>query len=472
MIKDVWNDILKTLEKSLNPGLFTIWIRPLSARYENGVLTLLAPNDFVAGWVRDRLLNVIADAALQTIGSSPRVEVKVDAAQTAKTQAAAAEAPTSPGVSSGMARGGGRANVAPPVVSSPQQQMGLPIVQTPEVCRNVRWRFRFEDFVTGPSNELALAASKSMCHNTLLSDHLFLCSSPGLGKTHLLHSIGRGLSAASNRANPRVACLNSEQFASRFVMAMRANELTRFKAEFREAVDVLLLEDVHFFQGKEKMQDELLGTLKALQERGCKVVLTSSFRPKELSNVDSQLVSRICSGFMAVIGTPDFETRRRIVLRKAEAMGAQVSDDVSNLLAERITKDIRQLEGCLNNLVLKARLLRQNLSMELAWDMLDNYTQTNPRPDYDQIINFVCRTYGLTQDQLRSKSRKQQVVLARDTAFFLARNHTDLSLAAIGERLGRRHSTVIKGITKVEREISSLTPLGRQLKQTVERMTP
>lgn len=475
MIKDVWNDILKTLEKSLNPGLFTIWIRPLAARYDGGTLTLLAPNDFVAAWVRDRLLNVIAEAALQTLGSKPRIAVEVDASMAAAIKAPTIHVPAEKPQPLITSAAHAEPTQAAPTATQPRQkavQVGLPLVQAPKTTRQMRWRFSFDDFVAGPSNELALAASKSMCSSSLLSDHLFLCSSPGLGKTHLLHSIGRSLSAVSNRSNPRVACLSSEEFATRFVLAMRANELTRFKAEFREAVDVLLLEDVHFFQGKEKMQDELLGTLKAMQERGCKVVLTSSFRPKELSNVDSQLVSRICSGFMAVIGNPDFETRRRIVLSKAEAMGARVSDDVSNLLAERITKDIRQLESCLNNLVLKARLLKQNLSLDLAWEVLDNYTQTDPKPDFDQIIDFVCRTYGLTREQLRSKSRKQQVVLARNTAFFLARTHTELSLAAIGERLGRRHSTVIKGITKVEREISQQTPLGRQLKQTVERITP
>lgn len=458
MIKDVWKEILTTLEKSLNPGLFTIWIRPLAARYADGVLTLLAPNDFVATWVRDRLMGVIADAALQIIGSAPRIEVEVDAVKAAQSAAVAKQSSTQ----------------TPHIISatpSTPVQMGLPIVQAPIALREHRWRFRFEDFVTGPSNELAVAASKGVCHNTLTSDHLFLCSGPGLGKTHLLHSIGRRLSVSSNRSNPRVACLSSEEFATRFVLAMRANELTRFKAEFRDAVDVLLLEDVHFFQGKEKMQDELLGTLKALQERGCKVVLTSSFRPKELSNVDSQLVSRICSGFMAVIGAPDFETRRQIVLNKADAMGAVVSDEVSSLLAERITSDIRQLEGCLNNLVLKARLLKQQLNLDLAWEVLENYAQIDARPDYDHIIEFVCRTYGLNREQLRSKSRKQQVVMARNTAFFLARTHTELSLAAIGERLGRRHSTVIKGITNVEREISQQTPLGRQLQHTIDRLS-
>lgn len=465
MLKDVWNDIRNTLEKSLNPGLFTIWIRPLAARYEDNVLTLLAPNDFVASWVRDRLLGVVAEAALQIIGSAPRIEIEVDASvaagQPAHTAVVLSEhpAPARP--------------MPERVASTPDAapvQMGLPIIHAPRACPEFRWRFRFEDFVTGPSNELAVAASRGVCQNTLTSDHLFLCSGPGLGKTHLLHSIGRCLSQASNRSKPRVACLSSEDFANRFVLAMKANELPRFKTEFREHVDVLLLEDVHFFQGKEKMQDELLGMLKAMQERGCKVVLTSSFRPKELSNVDSQLVSRICSGFMAVIGTPDFDTRRRILLNKAEAMGTHISDDVSNLLAERITKDIRQLESCLNNLVLKARLLKQQLTLDLAWDVLENYSQTEARPDYEQIIDFVCRTYGLTRAQLCSRSRKQQVVMARNTAFFLARTHTDLSLAAIGERLGRRHSTVIKGITNVEREISRQSPLGRQLQQTVERL--
>jgi len=235
---------------------------------------------------------------------------------------------------------------------------------------------------------------------------------------------------------------------------------------------VLLLEDIHFFQGKGKLQDELLMTLKALQARGCKVVLTSSFLPRELNEVDPQLVSCFASGFLALMDTPDFATREEIVRRKAKSLQVQVPDDVTGLLAERLTTDIRQLESCLNNLVLKARLLGQQISTELAWQVLENYAaQSASSPDLERIVSFVCKTYGIAEPELLSKSRSQQTVLARNTAFYLCRKHTTLSLAAIGERLGRKHSTVLKGIINVEREINHLTPLGRQLTSTIGRLS-
>jgi chromosomal replication initiator protein len=211
-------------------------------------------------------------------------------------------------------------------------------------------------------------------------------------------------------------------------------------------------------------------TLKALQTRGCKVVLTSSFLPRELNEVDPQLVSCFASGFLACIDTPDYGTREQILRRKAQNLQVQVPDDVTGLLAERLTTDIRQLESCLNNLVLKARLLGQQITTELAWQVLENYAVQNSSPDIDRIVSFVCKTYEIHEDELLSKSRRQQAVMARNTAFFLARKHTHLSLAAIGDRLGRKHSTVLKGIINVERELSHQTPLGRQLQHTVERL--
>lgn len=445
MLTDIWNTILEILAKTLNPGVYAVWIKPLAGEVEGDTLTLYAPNEFAASWIRERLLPSIEEAGLQATGLSLKVRIEVRRPDPADNPVETAPEP------------------------SPSAQAALPIVQVPVAGQGFKWRHAFNDFVIGPCNELACAASKGICLGSLPSDSLFLSAGAGLGKTHLLHAIGKRLSRTANRS-PRIACLTAEEFATRFVLAMRAKELTRFKSEFRDAVDVLLLEDVHFFQGKEKMQDELLGTLTALRERGCKVVLTSSFLPKELSNLDSKLMSRLCAGFMAVIERPDFETRRKIVTRKAWSMGAEIPEQISDLLAERITSDIRQLESCLSNLVLKARLLNQIMSMELALQVLDNYSQAKSRPSFANIIDFVCKTYGLTRDQLRSKSRKQQVVLARNTAFYLARKHTELSLSAIGEVLGRKHSTVLKGITNVEREISGQTPLGRQLENMVQRL--
>lgn len=447
MMTTAWKQILTSLEKSLNPGLYTVWIKPLQGTVEGHKLCLTAPNEFVANWVRDRLFKSIGDAARQVLNCEPEIQIKVGGGRP-------------------VARKKNTLTQAKPVRP---RQAGLPIVQMPKTS-SVNWRFSFDDFVVGSCNELACAASKSLCTSGMNSDHLFLSSAPGLGKTHLLQSIGRELSRHSNRDRINVGCLSAEQFANRWVMAIRSNNVDKFKTQFRESVDVLLLEDIHFFQGKAKMQNELLCTLNALRERGCKVVLTSPFLPRELNGIDSQLVSRFCSGFLAHIDKPDLETRLRIVRQKANSLQVDVPIEVSSLLAERITTDIRQLESCLNNLVLKARLLNRAVSMDLAWEVLENYATANAAPDIGHIVEFICKSYDLSEDQLKSKSRKRQIVLARNTAFYLARKHTDLSLKDIGEHLGRRHSTVLKGITNVEREISCQTPLGRQIAHTVERL--
>ncbi|MCJ2163126.1 MULTISPECIES: chromosomal replication initiator protein DnaA [unclassified Pseudodesulfovibrio] len=453
MIDTAWKQILHSLEKSLNPGLFTVWIKPLIGRVEGSKLTLSAPNEFVANWVRDRLLQVIRESAAEVLGGEPRITINVRARE-AGSLAAKPERKKKP-----------EAEKAP-------RHLGLPLGHSIKPVIVSNWRFSFDDFVVGPSNELACAASKSMSSSIFNSDHLFLSSGAGLGKTHLLQSVGNQLCRSANRKNLKVACLSSEEFATRWVMSFKSGQVDQFKSLFREGIDVLLMEDVHFFQGKEKMQEELLCTLTALRERGCKVVLTSSFMPKEFMKVDDRLVSRFCSGFLAHINKPDMETRRRIILEKARRMQVDVPVEVSELLAERITSDIRQLESCLNNLVLKARLLNRAVTMSLAWEVLDNYAVQNSAPDFDQIIDFICKSYSLSKEELRAKSRKRQVVLARNTAFYLARKHTDLSLKSIGDRLGRKHSTVLKGITKVEREISKQTPLGRQIESTAQRLTP
>lgn len=448
MNADLWPKLLLMLENRLEQGLFTLWIRPLTACCEGNSLELQAPNEFVASWVRERLSDVVREAAQELTGK--RVELTVVVRKPAPV-------------------------VDPAPAAMPQLKaapaLALPLDYQPRPIAAARWRFSFDDFVVGPCNELACAASKGLCNDALAADHLFLSAGPGLGKTHLLHAIGRQLATRSNKSRLSIACLSAEEFATRLVLAIKARDAARFKTEFRESVDVLLLEDIHFFQGKGKLQDELLVTLKALQARGCKVVLTSSFLPRELDQIDPQLVSCFASGFLALMDAPDFATREEIVRRKARSLQVQVPDDVTGLLAERLTTDIRQLESCLNNLVLKARLLGQQITTELAWQVLENYAAQATSPDLDRIVSFVCKSYGIDESDLKSKSRSQQTVLARNTAFYLCRKHTALSLAAIGERLGRKHSTVLKGIINVEREINHQTPLGRQLSSTVGRLS-
>ena len=341
--------------------------------------------------------------------------------------------------------------------SSQQKQGGLPVPS---------WRYSFDDFVVGSCNELAYAASRHMCSSGA-PDIFYLHSAPGLGKTHLMQATGKLLCDTCNRQNPRVEYLTAEEFASRFYLSLKSQDTDAFKARYRD-VDLLLLEDIHFLQGKEKMQQELLNTMKALVSRGSKVVFSSSFSASELKDLDDQLHSRLVSGLISPIERPDMMTRKRILQNKAQAFQVILPEDVEDTLAEYIRFDIRQLESCLRNLTLKAKLLNTHITMDMAWDVIGNYVSQTPVLDFDGIIRHVCQAFNLSHEQLRSSSRKQEYVLARNTIFFLARKHTELSLQTIGRQFNRKHSTVLKGITNIERDMSGQRPAGKQVAHIVQ----
>lgn len=453
-----WPQIREILKKTVNPGLFKVWLAPLTAEISGQTLYINAPNEFVAAWVRERLAEAIGEAASTVLGRRPDIVVKA----AHQPQAATVAAPALAGPAR-VLKTDQRADAL-----AEESQLGLPGLAQPG--RRKAWRFSFDDFVVGPSNELAYVASKGLCNQTLSSEQLYINSSPGLGKTHLLQAVGGALCGASNRKQVSVEYLTAEEFANQLILAIRAREMDRFKARYRDNVDVLLLEDIHFFQGKQKLQDELLATLKSLRATGAKIVLTSSFLPRELKDIDEGLASRFGAGFLATIERPDLATRKRILEHKAKLFQVVLPERVTELLADRIKSDVRQLESCLQNLVLKAKLLNRAITEDMAWNVLGNYDTGEPDLDMERIVSFVCKTFELSKDQLGSKSRKRQVVIARNTAFFLARKHTDMSLKDIGDTFNRKHSTVIKGITNVERELSLETPLGRQLSRTMEQV--
>lgn len=351
------------------------------------------------------------------------------------------------------------------------QQLSLPVSyqgldRSAERSRSCQWRYSFDDFVVGPCNELAYAASRNVCSSTQLMDMLFLSSTPGLGKTHLLQAAGYGLSLAANRRDLRTEYLTAEEFCSQLFASIKNRATDSFKTRFRD-LDLLLLEDVHFLQGKEKMQDELLATLKSINEKGGRVVLSSSFGPNDLHDMDDQLISRFSSGLIAKIERPDHETRLRIIREKSRLHQVVLPDNVTELLASRIHNDVRQIEGCLQNLVLKAKVLNTQVTLGMALETLQNYSSLEPSLNFEDIVMQICRGFNLTIDQLNSRSRKREYVVARNAAYYLARKHTDLSLQQIGERFNRKHSSVLKGITSLEQEISRESLMGRQLQRTI-----
>jgi chromosomal replication initiator protein len=246
------------------------------------------------------------------------------------------------------------------------------------------------------------------------------------------------------------------------VAALKARDVEGFKARLRRS-DVLLLEDVHFLQNKGKMQEEALALIKSLQSKGSRLVLTSSFAPRDLRHMDCQLVSMFCAGLLAHITNPTLETRRSILQEKARLHQVILPEPVSELLATRITSDVRQLESCLNNLIFKARLLNSQISLDMALEMLDQYTETRHELDMAAIVRLVCDSFKLSETQLASRSRRSEYVQARNVIYYLARKHTQISLQEIGDRFHRRHSSVIKGISAFEREMQRESALGRQM---------
>ena len=479
-MKENWSDILDALRHMLPEGKFKVFLEPLKGRVvrlsseresAQGMLVaapsfewevrLTAANDFMASQVRDQFSQAIAEAGRIVLGSAPKVTVKTGS--TAKkaempkpvnAEELAKSMPTAPGV----------------LVSRGQQldlPIGLPRVRAFNPASALRgFRHSFDDFVVGPCNQLAFAAASNILDASAPVDMVFLSSGAGLGKTHLTQAVGRALSMEAANRQVRMEYLTAEEFTSQFIHATRFGALDEFKERFRD-LDMLLLEDVHFLRGKERTQEELLSTIKALQSRGGRVVLTSSFAPSDLNGVDSQLVSRFCSGFVAGMERPDRDTRLHILHEKARRQCIVLPNRVADLLADRLTGDVRLLESCLHNLKLQAQFNGYKVSEEMAMDVIRAVARTSPNLSIEDVVSLICRSFDLTPAQLASKSRRQNLVVARNTAFFLLRKHTDLTLEEIGDRFNRKHSTVIKGITAVEREMSRRSALGNQIEHAV-----
>lgn len=437
-----WEKIKSILKKRLKSGTFQVWIHPLDADIQDRTLFLKAPNEFVVSRIKERLQEVIQESACDVLGYFPELSIQA--------------------VSRGQ-DATGQLYIQP----KQHRQQTLPHLDPSPVQR---WRFCFDHFLVGNSNHLAYAACNQICSKDLPVDNLFLSSAPGLGKTHLIHSIGHKLSQTYQKQFLNVAYVSSEQFAGQMVRALKSKEIEQFKNKYRNNVDLLLMEDVHFFQGKAKMQEELLSLIKALTDKGSQVVFSSSFLPHELDKVDSQLTSCFCSGVLAPIQKPDYDLRLRIIRAKSSQNQLNIPDPIQELIAAKIKSDVRQLESCLKNLILKTKILNETITPDLTWDVLKNYVQNSNTPKIEEIIDCVSQAFDLEQAKLSSKSRKQHLVLARNITFYLARKYTDLSLKEIGRHMNRRHSTVLKGITSIEKEVARDTPTGRQMKRIAEKL--
>ena len=324
---------------------------------------------------------------------------------------------------------------------------------------NLNPNYTFDTFVVGNNNRFAHSASLAVAESPGEAyNPLYIYGGPGLGKTHLMHSIGHFI--LNQDPNAKVIYVTSEEFTNEVIESIRngnASSMTKFRDKYRK-VDVLMIDDIQFIIGKESTQEEFFHTFNALHSAGKQIILTSDKPPKDMETLEDRIRSRFEWGLIADIGTPDYETRMAILRRKVEADDMKLSDEILNYIATNIKSNIRELEGALNKLLAYSNLEKTDITMEIAMKELQNIiTPDKPREITPQlVIEVVTEHFNISLDQMISKNRSNEIARPRQIAMYLCKNMTDIPLDSIGQLLGGRdHSTIIHGIKKIADEYES-----------------
>ena len=326
--------------------------------------------------------------------------------------------------------------------------------------------FTFETYVVGPQNKLAFAAAKAVTEKPGEKyNPLFIYGDSGLGKTHLLYAIAN---AAQKRwPAARIVYIKGDDFTNELVASIRENRNAEFREKYRQT-DILLMDDIQFIAGKIQTQEEFFHTFNTLREAGKQIVLTSDRPPKEITQLEDRLRTRFEQGLMVDVAPPDFETRLAIIKNKAALLGVQLPDDISSFIAENLTANVRQIEGALNKLLAYRDLLGNQVDGEAVSravkDMLKKYNEFVPSPAL--IIEYICRYYDVDEEQVRGQGRKRDLMEARQTAMYLIRRMTNLSLNDIGKEFGDRdHTTVLHSLDQVEKKMRSDPAYAEKVKE-------
>ena len=429
MIPTLWKKCLDRLEGELSPQQFNTWIRPLHAVEDGECLRLLAPNQFVRDWVNEHLAGRISEV-FSRVKNCERADVIV---QVGSRQPTAAPASTAAMPAAELYR-----NAQPEQAHAVQRR-----------ATGLRPGFTFDAFVEGKSNQLARAASMQVAENPGSAyNPLFIYGGVGLGKTHLMHAIGNAIVEHNPGAN--VVYLHSERFVAHMVNALQHNTINEFKRLYR-SVDALLIDDIQFFAGKERSQEEFFHTFNALLEDQQQIVLTCDRYPKEVDGLEERLKSRFGWGLTVSIEPPELETRVAILRMKAGFSAAEVPNEVAFFIAQRIRANVRELEGALRRVIANSHFTGRPITLELAKEALKDLLALQDKlVTIENIQKTVAQYYKIRVADLISKRRTRSIARPRQVAMALAKELTNHSLPEIGDAFGGRdHTTVLHACRKI-----------------------
>jgi chromosomal replication initiator protein len=417
----LWNRCVRDLQAELPEQQFNTWIRPLQAVEDGHVLRLLAPNRFVVDWLQEHYVDRILDFVDKS-GEGTELVIEVGSRQGP--------------VSDNTAR--------------PNRPTSASAAAATPVASRLNPIFSFSTFVEGKSNQLARAAASQVGENPGTSyNPLFIYGGVGLGKTHLMHAVGNEI--VKRKPTARVAYVHSERFVGDMVKGLQHNTISEFKRSYR-SLDALLIDDIQFFAGKERSQEEFFHTFNALLEGQRQIILTCDRYPKEVNGLEERLKSRFGWGLTVCIDPPELETSVAILMSKASAEGVQLPEEVAFFIAKRIRSNIRELEGALRRVIANSRFTGRPINLDFAKEALRDLLALQDRlVSIENIQKTVAEYYKLRVADLLSKKRTRSIARPRQLGMALAKELTNHSLPEIGDAFGGRdHTTVLHGCRRIE----------------------
>lgn len=440
--REIWKAVLGELQLQLPRPTFETWLKHTDGvSYDEHQFVVEAPTPFAVAWLERRMYNAIQKTVEKVTDRPLDVVFRVRQGHEAENGSV-----TSSGQTLELESGQDEIQVKP--------QAQPPAAFNP--------KYTFDSFVVGPSNQLAYSAARAVADAPGKSyNPLFIYSGVGLGKTHLLHAIGH---AAASRGLA-VRYVTSEQFTNDFITSIGNRTTEAFRQRYR-SVEVLLLDDVQFMSGKEQTHESFFHTFNDLHNSGHQVVITSDRPPKALALLQDRLRSRFEWGLLADIQPPDLETRMAILVSKAKNLGIRVGESVIELIAKRVHKNVRELEGSLNRMVAQAELMSEPITVQSASRILEELTADTERHAIDPecILEAVSNHFRVGTDSLLARGRTQKIAHARQVAMYLLINELEMTPTQVGRLLGGRdHATVIHGAGKINGEINEDTHLRRDV---------
>ncbi|WP_151447809.1 chromosomal replication initiator protein DnaA [Lacisediminimonas profundi] len=443
-MEDFWQTCSAQLEQELTPQQFSAWIKPLvPLDYEEGRLRIAAPNRFKLDWVKTQFANRITALAAQYWESQIDVQFVLDPRGNAR------KAPVNgaPVAVNGMAIPAGPSAEAMPAAASRHHDS---VEENPRREQSrINAALTFDSFVTGKANQLARAAAIQVANNPGSSyNPLFLYGGVGLGKTHLIHAIGNQVLA--DNPNVRIRYIHAEQYVRDVVTAYQRKGFDDFK-RYYHSLDLLLIDDIQFFGGKSRTQEEFFYAFEALIAAKKQIIITSDTYPKEITGMDDRLISRFDSGLTVAVEPPELEMRVAILLKKAQQEGVNFSDDVAFFVAKHLRSNVRELEGALRKILAYSRFHGKDITIDVVKEALkDLLSVQNRQISVENIQKTVADFFNIKVADMYSKKRPANIARPRQIAMYLAKELTQKSLPEIGELFGGRdHTTVLHAVRKI-----------------------